>query len=356
MNFRKFLITGGAGFVGSSVAIALRHEFSDVQITALDNLRRRGSELNLPRLREHGIAFLHGDVRNPEDLESCPVFDLLIDCSAEPSVLAGVGSSPVPVLQHNLAGSLNCAEIARRHGAAFLFISTSRVYPIESINALPYREEATRFAWSGAASNGFSASHGISEDFPLGGSRSVYGATKLAVELLLAEYAALYRMPVLINRCGVLAGPWQMGKVDQGVATLWVVSHLFGRPLRYIGYGGSGRQVRDFLHVDDFCRLLILQLADISCWNGKIFNVGGGVNSSASLLELTQLSQQATGKRIEVGQHAETSPVDVRIYVTDHRRVSAEYAWEPQKNVADIASDIAAWATQHQAQLRNVVG
>jgi len=355
MHFRNILITGGAGFVGSNIAIALRCNQSNLQITALDNLRRRGSELNLPRLREHGISFLHGDIRNPEDLAQAPKFDLLIDCSAEPSVQAGVGSSPVGVIEHNLTGSLTCAEMARNRGAAFLFVSTSRVYPIEPINALNFTEKTTRFDWSGESTEGFSTAHGISESFPLSGWRSMYGATKLAVEILLREFVALYKMPTLINRCGVLAGPWQMGKVDQGVATLWVMSHLFDRPLRYIGFGGQGKQVRDMLHIDDFCRLLLLQLADLSRWDGRIYNVGGGSAVSASLLELTQACRETTGRRIEIASHPETSPVDVRLYITDARRVCADYGWKPHKSIHDIVQDITAWVRQNESGLRHAL-
>jgi CDP-paratose 2-epimerase len=93
---------------------------------------------------------------------------------------------------------------------------------------------------------------GLSERFPLAGSRTMYGASKLAGELLLAEYD----VPWVVNRCGVVAGPWQMGKGDQSVFTHWMLSHHFGCDLNYIGYGGTGKQVRDLLHVDDLVDLV----------------------------------------------------------------------------------------------------
>jgi CDP-paratose 2-epimerase len=356
MNFKRILITGGAGFVGSNLATMLRQGFGDIEVTAFDNLRRRGSEMNLPRLAEHGVRFVHGDIRCREDIDECPPFDLLIDCSAEPSVQAGVSGSPMPVIQHNLAGSINCVEAARSRGAAFLFLSTSRVYPIEPVNAIPFREEPTRFVWDLSTPVPGVTPTGITEDFTLEGARSPYGATKLAVELLLREYAWLYKMPVLINRCGVLAGPWQMGKVDQGVVTLWVVSHLFDRKLKYIGFGGAGKQVRDLLHVADLYELVAAQLRDTSKWDGRAYNVGGGLAVSASLAELTTLCQETTGRRITIESDARTSPVDVRIYLTDSSRVSADYNWKPGKSVRDIVGDIAGWASQHEAALRRVLG
>jgi nucleoside-diphosphate-sugar epimerase len=94
--FKKVLITGGAGFVGSNLAVAFKRAFADVAVLAFDNLKRRGSEMNLPRLKRHGVAFLHGDIRCREDVETWPAFDLLIDCSAEPSVQAGVDGFALP--------------------------------------------------------------------------------------------------------------------------------------------------------------------------------------------------------------------------------------------------------------------
>ena len=255
MDFRRIMITGGAGFVGANLAAMYKQAYPEITVYACDNLSRRGSELNLPRLKRLGVAFLHGDIRCREDVENWPSFDLLIDCSAEPSVQAGINSSPLPVIQNNLMGTVHCMEAARRNQAAFLFMSTSRVYPIGRLNALAYREDLTRFCWTAEEQLPGYSERGVAEDFPLDGVRSLYGSTKLAAEMLLQEYAYLYRMPVLINRCGLLAGPWQMGKVDQGVITLWVARHVFGCPLRYIGFGGQGKQVRDLLHVEDLFQL-----------------------------------------------------------------------------------------------------
>src|SRR5271165_3125790 len=95
MNYSNILITGGSGFVGSNLAVGLKTRQPAAKVTALDNLRRRGSELNLARLRSVGVEFLHGDIRCPEDLVAPPIpYDLLIECSAEASVLAGYGSDP----------------------------------------------------------------------------------------------------------------------------------------------------------------------------------------------------------------------------------------------------------------------
>lgn len=353
--FKSILITGGAGFVGSNLAMLLRRDVPDAKVTALDSLKRRGSELNLPRLQAAGVRFIHGDVRCPEDLSTLPEYDLLIDCSAEPSVQAGVGGSPAYVLNTNLQGTINCLEAARQRQAAFLFLSTSRVYPIATLNGLPFVEDDTRFRWLEKPSiAGFSA-QGVAESFPLEGARSLYGASKLAGELLLQEYIAQYGMKGLINRCGILTGPWQMGKVDQGVVTLWVARHIYERPLSYIGYGGTGKQVRDMLHVEDLHDLLLAQMQDLGKWTGEVYNVGGGVEVSASLLELTTLCQQITGQKIAIHSVPQTSAVDLRLYLTDSRRAQQDFNWKPRRDVTTIVRDIHRWILEHRDALLTIL-
>ena len=174
---------------------------------------------------------------------------------------------------------------------------------------------------------------GISEDFPLPGARTLYGATKLSAELLIEEYADAFGLRAVVNRCGVIAGPWQMGKVDQGVFSWWLLSHHFGRPLSYIGYGGSGKQVRDLLHVDDLVDLVDEQLGDPEGWSGSVANVGGGRECSLSLLETTALCRELTGNEVEIGADPETRPGDVPIYLSDCSRLFAPHllAAAPQR-------------------------
>src|SRR3954451_10908727 len=241
------VITGGSGFVGANLCVGLAERHPDWTITAFDNLKRRGSELNLARLRAAGVRFVHGDVRSPGDLLALDRVDAIVECSAEPSALAGVHNSPDYRVQSILFGAYLCLGLARRDSAQVVFISTSRVYPYGALDALPYTEAETRFELDGP---------GVAEDFPLEGARTLYGATKLAAEHLVTDYGAVLGLPMVINRCGGIAGPWQMGKVDQGIFTHWVLAHQTGRPLRYIGYGGAGKQVRDLLHVDDLVELI----------------------------------------------------------------------------------------------------
>ena len=242
----KVLITGGAGFVGSSLALSFRQLHPGAEVVALDNLKRRGSELNLPVLREAGIQFVHGDIRNPADLQELQgEFDIFLECSAEPSVLAGLDGAPNYLLQTNLTGTLNCLEFARTRAGCFVFLSTSRVYSILPLREARLTETESRFELDGGQVLPGVSIHGIAEEFPTHLPRSLYGASKLASELMIQEYVHAYGMRAIINRCGVIAGPGQFGKVDQGVFTLWVANHVFGKPLKYTGFGGQGKQVRD---------------------------------------------------------------------------------------------------------------
>jgi CDP-paratose 2-epimerase len=355
MDFKNLLITGGAGFVGSNLALLFREARPDVGVTVLDSLKRRGSELNLPRLRGAGVEFRHGDVRSTDDFDDLPPYDLMIDCSAEPSVQAGLGGSPRSVLDTNLIGTINCLEAARARGAAFLFLSTSRIYPIAPLNDLPFVETETRFRWDEAPGTAGFSGRGIAEGFTLDGARSFYGTSKLAGEHLIQEYVHSYGMRALIDRCGVLAGPWQMGKVDQGVITLWVARHYFGRPLRYTGFGGQGKQVRDILHVHDLFDLLQLQLEAPERWDGRVYNVGGGNDVSVSLRELTGLCVQETGKTVPIASVPETAGVDLRIYVTDAHKVEVDFGWRPTRDPARIVRDIRAWIEEHREPLESIL-
>ncbi len=349
------LITGGAGFVGSNFAIYHKTKHAEDTVICLDNLKRRGSELTLKRLKEHSILFVHGDIRNKEDLKFDKKIDVIIECSAEPSVLAGLNESPEYLINTNLMGAINCFECARLNKSKIIFLSTSRVYPYDSISTLPLIETETRFKLDPKVHIQGLSDKGVSEDFDLKGFRTLYGATKLSAEYLALEYAQTYNIPIIINRCGVIAGPWQMGKVDQGVFTLWVARHYYGGTLQYIGFNGEGKQVRDLMHVDDLSRLLEMQIENFEIGKNKIYNVGGGTKVSLSLKETTLLCEKISGKKIKINPVKENRFADLPIYITDATKVNKDYNWTPEKMPEDILKDIYEWIDANKDSLRGIL-
>ena len=349
----KILITGGAGFVGSHLCVGLADRHPSWEITAMDNLHRYGMHINLERLQSAGVRFVHGDVRVASDWAKLRSdTGLILDCAAEPSVLSGTSSqNPAYCVETNLLGTFHCLEFARRCGADLFLISTSRVYPIHHLESLSLIENETRFDLPESLIAEGISFQGINEDFPLQGSRSLYGATKLASELLLTEYQAAYGLRAVVDRCSAITGPGQMGRVEQGVFALWVAAHYFGQRLSYGGYGGYGKQVRDFLHIYDFVDLVDYQIACFQQIAGKTFNVGGGRSNSISLCELTQICQTATQKTVRISTEVKTRPNDVCWYISDTRRATEECSWFPVRTIEDMASDILKWLSEDKQRL-----
>jgi CDP-paratose 2-epimerase len=347
----RILITGGAGFVGSNLAVSLAARHPEWEVVVLDNLYRRGSELNLPRLEEAGVEFVKGDVREPGDLERFGSLDALIECSAEPSVMSGIDGDTSYLMHTNLTGAYNCLELARRSGAFMLFLSTSRVYPVAPQLELALEEAPTRFELAAEQPVAGASPAGISEGFPLEGARTLYGTTKLAAELLIEEYRAAFGVRAVIDRCGVIAGPWQMGKVDQGVFTHWMLAHHFGNPLTYIGFGGKGKQVRDLLHVEDLVDLVERQLLDRDAWDGRTVNVGGGRECSLSLLETTAICRELTGAEVPIEPVAETRAGDVPVYISDCARLFGLDEWRPRRRAEQVLADIHAWIASDEERI-----
>jgi CDP-paratose 2-epimerase len=348
----RVLITGGAGFIGSNLAVTLASRHPDWEILVLDSLYRRGAELNLPRLEAAGVEVVRGDIRLIEDLRRLPRIDAFVECSAEPSVMSGVDGDTAFPVHTNLTGASNCLELARRDSAFMVFLSTSRVYPIEPQVELNLDETPTRFEIAPEQAVGGVSPAGISEEFPMGfGHRSLYGATKYAAEVLIEEYRAGLGVPTVIDRCGVIAGPWQMGKVDQGVFTHWMLSHYFRQPLSYIGFGGEGKQVRDLLHVDDLVDLVERQLLDPETWDGRTVNVGGGRECSLSLAETTELCRALTGNELAVGTIEETRTGDVPVYISDRARLFGLDEWRPRRSAETVLADIHKWIAADPEQI-----
>ncbi len=345
----KLLITGICGFAGSALALELQRRLENLDILGLDNLSRPGSEQNRQRLKSSGIRFVHGDIRNSSDLEFLPKVDWVIDAAANPSVLAGVGgqTSSRQLMEHNLGGTLHLLEYCKRHRVGIVVLSTSRVYSVKPLSVLPVavHEDAFVPCFADISQPGLSP-QGVSEDFPTQPPISLYGTAKLASEFVSLEYGLAFDFPVHINRCGVLAGAGQFGKPDQGIFTFWIHSYYHRRPLKYIGFGGAGHQVRDCLHPQDLAALVCQQMRQPEK-AGNVLNVSGGLSNSISLARLSQWCAARFGPS-PIASDSVVRPYDVPWLVLDSARAVAVWNWRPTVNLERVLEEIARHAEEHR--------
>jgi len=344
----KILITGICGFAGSVIARGLLEHMPGVRITGIDSLIRKGSETNLEPLRTLGIDIRVADIRNEHDLVDLPNVDWVLDCAANPSVLAGVDgqTSAKELLDHNLGGTIHLLEYCRKHKAGFILLSTSRVYSIPPLASLPV--EVVNGAFRPILSNGVNGlSHnGLSENFSTEPPISLYGSSKKCSELLALEYGMTFDFPVRINRCGVLAGAGQFGKAEQGIFSFWIHSWARRRPLKYIGFGGHGSQVRDCLHPQDIIPLLISQMSDPLCEVNPVLNISGGVDSAMSLAQLSAWCMERLGTH-HVAADTNPRPFDIPWMVLDSSAAKEAWNWRPLTPITSVLEEIARHAEQH---------
>jgi len=355
----NILITGGCGFVGTNVALFLKQTDPNNIVYCLDNLSRRGSELNLNRIKEKGCLFIHGDVRIATDFNRIPEeIDVIIDAAAEPSVLSGnsLNGGIENVIETNLMGTINTLYFASRNKSKLIFLSTSRIYPIQVLNSLDLNLVNHTFSYSENKRQIGVTINGINENFPIIGLKSLYGATKLSSELIIAEIAHNLCIPYVVNRCGVISGSYQMGKLDQGVVVLWLSAHIWKRELNYIGYEGLGYQSRDVLSVDDLSELIYWEINNFDKINGEVFNVGGGKSNLISLFQLTKKCELLTGNKLKINSVLEPRPNDIASYYTDNGKIFSFSNWKPKKNIDEILKDCFLWIKNEEDMLINILG
>ncbi len=339
----KVLITGICGFVGSRLAETLNRSISGLEIVGLDNLLRPGSETNRAHLAKQGIRYVHGDLRMRSDVDALPACDWVIDAAANPSVLGGVDgrSSPRQLSEHNLAGTLNILEYCRENKAGLVLLSTSRVYSVRDLAALPVRPKNYAFVLdqSQLTQPGVSAA-GITEEFSVRPPISLYGATKLSSEVMAVEYGLSFGFPVWINRCGVLAGAGQFGTAEQGIFSYWLHAHASRLPLRYIGFGGHGYQVRDAFHPDDLAQLIALEMRHDPPAD-PVYHASGGARNSMSLAQLTAWCDERFGQHTPQPD-TRPRPFDIPWMVMDYSRTARDFGWEPKRSIGSILDEIEA--------------
>ncbi len=342
------LITGSAGFVGSKIVEFFRESDKDITLIGIDNLSRRGSEYNLPLLKELNCHFYCGDIRNKEDIDELPKVDWIIDCAANPSVLAGLNGGTLPLINNNLVGSVYLLEKCKRDAAGFIMLSTSRVYSINALNNISLNTTTDTFAINPDQDFqiGFSVD-GVAENFSTEAPVSLYGATKLASEILALEYHYTFGFPVWINRCGVIAGPGQFGKIDQGIFSFWVYQYLLNKPLSYIGFGGTGLQARDLFHPYDVFTMIQKQMYEPIEASPKVLNIGGGSNNTYSLAQLDAFCKEHISKTKTINSVLENRGFDIPLYITDYSKATSIWGWKPSIGKEEILHQILAYASDN---------
>jgi len=345
----KILITGVCGFVGSALAECLVERVEGIRLVGIDNLARPGSETNRTRMQQLGVEFVHGDLRSATDISGLPVCDWVIDAAANPSVLAGLSGagSSRRLFEDNLSAFGNVLEYCREHKAGLLLISSSRVYSIPALAGIPLRVQNQAFAveTNAAMPRGLTAD-GIGVDFSTSAPVSLYGATKLASEIMAVEYGIAFDFPAWITRCGVLAGAGQFGTAAQGIFAYWVNAHLRRRPIRFLGFNGTGHQTRDAFHPRDLAALLLAQMRTTRKGGQRIYTAGGGPANAMSLAQLNLWCDE------RFGRHAPAVDTEPRMYdipwvAMDNTAAAREFGWRIEMPLPAILEEIARHACEH---------
>jgi CDP-paratose 2-epimerase len=331
----KILITGGSGFVGSNLAIYLKEKKNGAKVASLDNLSRKGSELNLKRLKQNKIKNFKIDISNNNKIKKLPRYDLIIDCCAEASVEASKNEID-RVLNTNLIGTFNILKKCVKDRSNIIFLSSSRVYSIKKLKKLK-------------------KNYLIDENFDTSEAKSIYGFCKYSSEHLIKEFSFFYKIKYIINRFGVISGPWQFGKQDQGFVSLWIWRHMNKKKLSYIGFDGKGSQIRDAIHIQDVCELIMLQINKLRKINNLTVNAGGGKKNAISLKMLTKLCESITSNKIKITSKKNTSVYDIPYYVTDNKKAKKIYNWKPKKSFLDIIHDVYKWMRLNQLVLKKYI-
>tara|TARA_Y100000590_G_scaffold202110_1_gene229626 strand:+ start:6874 stop:7878 length:1005 start_codon:yes stop_codon:yes gene_type:complete len=332
----KILITGGCGFVGSNLAIYLKENKIAKKIDSLDNLSRQGSFLNYKRLKKKNIKNFKADISSSYFLKKLPKYDLIIDCCAEAAVEASKKEID-RVFFTNLVGTFNILKKCKNDKSNIIFLSSSRIYSISSLRKIKNKNFL------------------INENFNTTKPKSIYGFCKKSSEELIKEFSYLYNIKYIINRLGVISGPWQFGKQDQGFVSLWVWNHMNKKKMSYIGFGGKGLQIRDVVHVSDVCKLIAIQVKKIKSINNLTVNVGGGRRNAVSLKNLTRICEKITSHKINISSKKQTSIYDIPYYITDNSMAKKTYGWFPEKSFLHIVRDVYKWMLSYKKTLKKYI-
>jgi CDP-paratose 2-epimerase len=337
--FRSVLIFGGAGFVGSNLAYRIL-KTTDAKVHIFDNLSRRGVHHNLKWLQavpgnSDRLRVTIGDVRDAAMVQrAVQGATEIYHFAAQVAVTTSI-ADPVFDFEVNVRGTLNVLEAARKGGRRpfLLFTSTNKVYGSMSSRPLVAAERRYRSV----------AEAGISESQPLD-LRSPYGCSKGAADQYVRDYARTFDFPTVVFRMSCIAGPRQFGNEDQGWIAHFLYSTLEDRPVTIYG---DGRQVRDVLYVEDLVRAFEAVRSRMEKTSGEVYNIGGGIENSTSILEILELIEKVTGKKLRFATESARAG-DQLFYVTDFEKLRRDTAWQPRVNVRQTLENMYDWWKRHR--------
>ena len=339
----KVLVTGSSGLIGSEAVTY--YDSQGHSVVGIDNNMRQtffgdggDTTWNRDRLLSQTERFEHRniDIRDRDALfrlfES-EAFDLIIHCAAQPS---HDKAAAIPLIDFdvNAVGTLNLLEATRRHipNAVFIHMSTNKVYG-DAPNEIPFIETETRFDY--AQDEDYA---GIAEDFRIDRCmHSVFGASKVAADVMAQEYGRYFGINVGIFRGGCLTGPSHSGVELHGFLAYLIKVAVTGGTYRVFGY--KGKQVRDNIHSFD-----VIQAFEAFRRNprpGEVYNLGGGRGNSISILEAFALVEKLTGKRVQYEYVDENRKGDHICYISDLTKMRSHFdGWDITRSIEDIFREI----------------
>lgn len=331
---RRFLITGGAGFIGSNYVARLLQRGE--QVTIYDDLSRAGARLNLQWLREtygdQSFDLIAADVRDANALqEAADGVDVIVHLAAQVAVTTSV-AQPRQDFEINALGTFNVLEAARASGRypIVLYASTNKVYG--GMETTKVVEEGSRYRYQNLP-------QGVSEDQPLD-FHSPYGCSKGAGDQYVRDYHRIYGLPTVVMRQSCIYGPRQFGVEDQGWVAWFVIAAVIGRPITIYG---DGRQVRDVLFIDDLLDAYDAAINKIDRAAGQVYNIGGGPDKTLSVWqEFAPLLERLMGRPIPVSW-GDWRPGDQRVYISDIRKARQELGWRPKVGVEEGVRRLYDW-------------
>ncbi len=342
---KKFLITGGAGFIGSNYVHRLLERGEDV--TVFDNLSRAGAPRNLDWLKsvhgENAFELVVGDVRDADSItKTARAADVIVHLAAQVAVTTSV-TDPRPDFEINAQGTFNVLEGARLSGRnpIVVYASTNKVYG--GMDDVKVIEDATRWRYADLP---FGAPETQPLDF-----HSPYGCSKGAGDQYVRDYSRIYGLPTVVMRQSCIYGPRQFGVEDQGWVAWFVIAAVTGRPITVYG---DGKQVRDLLHVYDLLDAYDLALEKIETAAGQVFNLGGGPqNTIAIWTEFCPLLEKLLGKTLPVSR-GDWRPGDQKVFVADIRKAGQVLGWKPKYDVETGVKQLYDWVSANKDLFKNL--